>query len=586
MSNFPLSPNSLGIDFWKQLRNEFISSQNSDNDESLSTHLLSMQKLLFQYMTILQDSDHGSENDVYVRDQIEYKNLVLECRHALRYLITIFLVDEKERSTIQEVAVLESNFHVILCKFLVENSADSKCLSLAAKILCNLVTGNPNTAFVILTEIKPSLSTQGQELFKKKETFQKEIIPPSWSELIHSTATNTNFVNRETVGAVVATLHNSILAIRNDENYPQNGVTVCLQSLTTDKILMCNLVRYILPKETIQPLEAKDMSKEEKMDLSDDATVWISLLLELFCAYGLFKNIYDALGSSCVDSNENGITPEQIVLLNCLSGSTETYLEESKSLKTDRNPFGSKSVCPDGFHLTIHSLAQLWLNLRKSIRNENRKERFDGENKCIREALKITLDILGTALSSDYSDVSKDEMSRIRTSLGQEVLFLNGSLIELGLIVDKLSVENTGLKARELVVSKDEQRLMIGLMRVLGNLCYQCKENQDLVRETNIPFYNKSYLSIENQDNSNERNGLHVMLTCTSFAHGCFTLREWGIVAIRNMLDNNDRNQQEVAKLEAQQVINTPELAKYGVKLNLDEKGKVHVTKTDDKTSS
>ena len=32
-----------------------------------------------------------------------------------------------------------------------------------------------------------------------------------------------------------------------------------------------------------------------------------------------------------------------------------------------------------------------------------------------------------------------------------------------------------------------------------------------------------------------------------------------------------------VAKLEAQEVINTPELEKLGVKLNLDKKGKVNI---------
>merc|ERR1712038_132553 len=131
---------------------------------------------------------------------------------------------------------------------------------------------------------------------------------------------------------------------------------------------------------------------------------------------------------------------------------------------------------------------------------------------------------------------------------------------------------------------------MGGLVRLIGNLCYQCKTNQDIVRETKIPIQkpndmSNDYTSTTNDFNSKEaeqnRNGLHVMLSCTTFAYGCFTLREWGIVAIRNILDGNNANQEEVAKLEAQQVINTPELEKFGIKLNLNKKGKIVVDRND-----
>jgi len=140
-----------------------------------------------------------------------------------------------------------------------------------------------------------------------------------------------------------------------------------------------------------------------------------------------------------------------------------------------------------------------------------------------------------------------------------------------------------------LVISQNDQHYITGLVRLIGNLCHRCKPNQDLVRETFVPAPANEQHIIETTPKSDiktERNGLHVILSCTSFSYGCFTLREWGIVAIRNILEGNISNQDEVAKLEAQQVINTPELEKFGINLNLDKKGKVVVNRNNQDLNS
>lgn len=576
-----MSIDSLGVFYWKKLRNDLLSQTLDDNGsspiESLPSRLQALSKLLFQYILILQEHDHHEldSGTINCLNESNYKNLILECRHSLRYMLTLISREEKYRSEIQKVAVVESNFHIILCKFLSQNSADAKCQNLASKILCNLGTGNPTTSLTILNNINPSPSKRNEclQCEEHEEITLQTTMPPSWSEIIHTTASTTTCGKRETLGAIVATIHNCILAIKSSDN-----ANFRLESLATDKIIMCNLVRYILPKETIQPVDQNNLSGTDR-DLSDDGTHWISLLLEVFCTYGMFKHIYEAIGgsSSTSDGSTNdGITPEQVVLLNCLSNSVETCADEgeSKTTNMNRNPLGGS--CPNGFNSIVREMAQIWLNLQQSKRMKERVERYDGETSCMVEAMKIILDILGTALSSNYSDISDEQMLKIRISVSQDIPLLKNSLLELGMIIDKLGIENRGLKARELVVSKDDQHLLIGLVRFLGNVCYKCFLNQNLVRETKVPFEHIS-IGRSSETDSNERNGLHVMLSCTSFAYGCFTLREWGIVAIRNMLDNNDANQEEVAKLEAQQVINTPELENLGVKLNLDEKGKIHV---------
>jgi ataxin-10 len=74
------------------------------------------------------------------------------------------------------------------------------------------------------------------------------------------------------------------------------------------------------------------------------------------------------------------------------------------------------------------------------------------------------------------------------------------------------------------------------------------------------------------------RNVLHVLLSCTSFGTSCFTLREWGVIAIRNVLENNTQNQQVVALLEAQKPVQSAALDSAGVQVSLDQQGKVSLS--------
>ena len=87
-------------------------------------------------------------------------------------------------------------------------------------------------------------------------------------------------------------------------------------------------------------------------------------------------------------------------------------------------------------------------------------------------------------------------------------------------------------------------------------------------------------MSRSNATMPTERTGLHVILSATSLAPACFTLREWCIVAIRNAVENNAANTETVRRLEANQVMDdTPELRRAGVKVEMDAKGNVSVKK-------
>lgn len=86
----------------------------------------------------------------------------------------------------------------------------------------------------------------------------------------------------------------------------------------------------------------------------------------------------------------------------------------------------------------------------------------------------------------------------------------------------------------------------------------------------------------KDSSSSETRNGLHVLLTCTTHATSCFTLREWGVIAIRNVLEDNALNQAVVEELMAQGPVESADLEQAGVRVQLDSKGKVSLSTIDE----
>mmetsp|Transcript_779 Transcript_779/g.2178 ORF Transcript_779/g.2178 Transcript_779/m.2178 type:complete len:297 (+) Transcript_779:646-1536(+) len=282
-----------------------------------------------------------------------------------------------------------------------------------------------------------------------------------------------------------------------------------------------------------------------------------------------------ATNVSVSDGEDNlTVTPEQIVLLHCIASALDEWATDTSATAMDC-PLGGAS----GQQTIIKScqfLADESKTLRQTIRGINcSAEAYAGEISCRLNAYLSILEMLGTMLSSDDSSKAKDHVF-CRIYLGKETSLLADVIVELGILVDELSVANRGVKARELRIDDHDQRLAVACVRLIGNICYKCPSNQDRVRETEVPF--PGGVPFRAPDGTAVvRCGLHVLLSCTSFSYGCFTLREWALVAIRNVLDGNQQNQDMVAKLEAQKTVDTPELNKMGVKTVIDDQGRVRV---------
>ena len=98
------------------------------------------------------------------------------------------------------------------------------------------------------------------------------------------------------------------------------------------------------------------------------------------------------------------------------------------------------------------------------------------------------------------------------------------------------------------------------LVRVLANMCYEDRASQDEVREVGA---------------------IPLILACTNIDESNPFSKEWAVLAVRNLCDNNLENQEVIAKLQPQHVDSVPpELQQKGVEVKLDkETGKIKVVR-------
>ncbi|KAL7479759.1 hypothetical protein ACHAW6_005482 [Cyclotella cf. meneghiniana] len=373
------------------------------------------------------------------------------------------------------------------------------------------------------------------------------------------------------------------------------------------------------------PLTANDHSHSFG-DTSDSATEWISLVLERMASRGLFPQMFQSAGGI----RGKSVTPEQVVFTSCIRQAVDDYHtvrapsgeigefgrrrlsiaaksagvttlsrphplwgrvndefggggipvcggKQSGSRKSESTALANSSIVPILLFLSNES-DRMYL-YAKSLRSNPSELLYDGEMSCTLRVIEDIRDIIAQCLGRHNTNPNeKNKQSNLpdaRSVLGRETSIIKYCLFDLAHLLDSALAKNTGKNARDLHLTAQEQHSAIVMVRLVSNIVYNCRYNQDLLRIVPIPSKNPS-----NSSNSGKRVGLHVILSCTSLAPTCLSLREWCIVAIRNAVEGNDANAEAVRLLEAQNAVgDTPELRRMGVKLNLDAKGKVHVQK-------
>jgi ataxin-10 len=442
---------------------------------------------------------------------------------------------------------MNCQIHAPLSSILCLQAGDSKCRILSAQLLSNLVTCNSKTAqslssSVAISPSDKSISSNIENNFSEKQgnDTSKPIEGPNWVDCILSSIKSNN---RDAAAAAAAALHNCIVSL--DKSNAESWSFI--KRLVSDPIFISTILRNIVSAKA--PVDEKDN------DEWDGATEWFYLLLINLISLGMMSLMYTGI-SRCPLSEIQSVLPEQNVLLHCMV----KQIDENK----DTTDFFAK----DGKE-TYTFLANLFCRLRELSPSSSP---VDDDAVLLGSAVMSILEILSTILAVD--NVQSKEL---REHLGTVSDILPTCATGLGALVDDLGEKNAGVKAREMKMPLEQQNLITLLVRVLANLCFSCRQNQDLMRTTLVPH------TIKQSDTNSKggdlsRSALHVLLSCTAFSTACFTLREWSVIAIRNVLENNPQNQEVVARLDAQSPVQTAALSEAGLQVQMDSNGKVSLS--------
>jgi hypothetical protein len=504
--------------------------------------------------------------------------LVLETRAALRFgLSCLSYEDDGIRQSFQNKAILTCEWHTTLASLLSQKRTDVKTRLMAARLFSNLVTGNLETARQVasdlpLTPSKADVSSRIVDNLSEAQSASTDagLFDPNWVDMLIFSARSGD---RETLAAVTAALHNCIVSLDNEPS-ESDSKTNFIEKVSSNLILISTLLRQLVSMDSVK----KSVEKQEADDgteYSDSATEWIYLLLTKLSRSGMFPQIYHAIGGKSTKGGDiHTILPEQVVLLHCMAKEAQDYAAKPESKLQTGNPFGGEN----GWDSIIAShvfLAELFSRLRKRCDSTKETAGDESDFQLAHSAIVAILDMLAASLGMDNPCSEK-----LRLHLGTKTNVLQESSKDLGGMVDILSDRYFGLKTREMKMSEEEQQMITGLVCLQANLCFRCEHNQDLMRLIEVPVTRSTKDDKDSSEPLEKRTALHVLLSTSSFATACFTLREWSVIAIRNVLETNQRNQDIVAALEAQQPMQGADLNRAGVHVNLDETGKVSLSTT------
>lgn len=266
-----------------------------------------------------------------------------------------------------------------------------------------------------------------------------------------------------------------------------------------------------------------------EVDDQDPAFEWICVLFRVLFEGDYAKDLYNAVGAHMLSKLWSRVTPEQLILLRML-----TLWVTSKS--ESRDPTPSSPAAPKKTRGATASpalfefLTNTWVYVI-TVGDEDRPEEAEEMRKLVwigleNEAKLLLLDALGeltqsaaltaTAYAETLLVSLLDELHRVwqLRRLGERKPATNISTATVG---DGVGSEPLGYRS--------------GIIRAIGNLSFRRARHQDIVRERG---HLALFLSHCNVDDANPM------------------VREWALVALRNLCEGNEANQQAINALKPQ----------------------------------
>eukprot|EP01018_Ginkgo_biloba_P038092 Gb_28837 [translate_table: standard] len=120
---------------------------------------------------------------------------------------------------------------------------------------------------------------------------------------------------------------------------------------------------------------------------------------------------------------------------------------------------------------------------------------------------------------------------------------------------------------RDASISQDGNIAGTPEIRQIEKMCPYKGYRRDIVSVLANATFRRKHV----QDQIRECGGIFLLLQqCVVDAYNPF-LREWGLWAVRNLLEDNLENQREVAELELQESVNSPEISQMGLRVEIDQ---------------
>jgi len=517
----------------------------------------------------------------------EQKRLIVNTRNAIRFSTACFVVDSVRRT--MQAAALRCGWAELICRVIClrrELSFDDDiCRLYASRLLSNMVTSNAETAAIVMSSValRPSDETisrrivdgsavlyendDGELPFGVLDQQRNVVDEPNWLDMILCTARH-----REALAAVIAALHNALASlsggdIKDCRNKVHQDSSSFAHQVSSDSLFMSTLLRQVI---SVDFAEKSVHEGRGRVDTADDATDWIVLLIRRLSQVGHLATMYRTIAGT----GSEKILPEQLILLHCVL----------EAIRTSEPCLSAE---------TTTELALFLIDLYLKLRMESATLEESGDALCDQATLTV-LDTLAEIVGSTATTTSSTSVARashqctvasLRLKIGQETSFVQHIGKRAGRILDEvMQSHQQGKKVlpgdNSFGNDKGCGPMLIVLVRLLGYLSFRCRANQDLVRTTKVPQVSgdSSAAISAGSPSPDERTVLHVLLSCTALSFVCFPLREWSIVSLRLVLQDNEENQAAVASLQAHRAAQTHALDEMGMKIELDHDGKIKLS--------
>ncbi|CAH0519224.1 unnamed protein product [Peronospora belbahrii] len=311
---------------------------------------------------------------------------------------------------------------------------------------------------------------------------------------------------------------NSTVTFEVEEVATRRAELVCARTL-----VITILHRCIVRPQKLDALLPNGL----QIDGQDPAFEWICVLFGVLFRAGHTGDLYNAIGAHMLSKLWSCVTPEQLILLRMFTMLAISVAEPTSTAATQEVHGKYVQLLSEGAFEFVKST---WISI-VTTSDDDRPDEADGVRKRMwieleNEAKLMLLDGLGE-LTVGHTRLNAERTRELLLSLAQELHRAwelgrrnpashraPGSTLQL-----QTSGEPVGYRSR--------------LIRVIGNLCFRHTGHQDLMRDNG---YLPLLLSHCNIDETNP------------------FIREWSLVALRNLCEGNEANQSYINNLRPQRM--------------------------------